>query len=111
MACFQESVCAVLIGNCGKEALAFVFKGKQGPAGRPFSGIQTSPREECWSCLIIRGLLSFLSSFYISFFLPSFPPSVHSFFISFNFNVHLQHPPKVGEGVLVMCCHFEVRKE
>lgn len=68
-----------------------MFKGEEGPAGRLFSGIQTSPGEECWSCLVVRGLLSFLSSFYFS----SFRPSVHSFFLPFfQLNVRLQHPPK-----------------
>lgn len=72
MACFQESVCVVLIGNRGKEV--FVLKGKEGPSGRPFTRIQTSPRGECWFHRpIMGGLFSFLSFFLsLSFFFSLF---------------------------------------
>lgn len=64
MVCFQESVCVVLIGSCGKEALAFTLKSKEGPSGRPFTRIQTSLREECWfHGLVMGNLFSFLSFF------------------------------------------------
>lgn len=69
------------IGNCGKEALAFVLKGKEGPARRPFARTQASPREECsFRCSGYGRFVFFLSSFYVSSFLFFFLSSFFFFF-------------------------------
>lgn len=71
MARVRGSARVVLIGSCGKGAVAFVLMGKEGPSGRPLTGVQTSPREECWSPpppLVMGSFLFLPSSF-------SFPQS------------------------------------
>lgn len=69
------------IGNCGKEALALVLKGKEGPVSGPFARMQASPREECsFHCSGYGRFVFFLSSFHFLSFLFFFLCSFFFFF-------------------------------